>query len=228
MSLKFHVKQISSLLFLFFGFKALSQQTLMFKDVPIPHPKLIDTQVEQWNQSQPESKNLSTEEKQFYYWVNYSRNNPARFFDSVVLPIINVYPQLKGNNLKSLEADLRNLNSLPLLNLNNSLNQMAAAHSIDITKHNSPPSHSSTNGEKFIDRFKKFNLKNCGGENISFGAGNSDFLFSLVMLYLDINVPDLGHRKSLLNSNYINTGLSIAFYKNGNVFIVEDFACLQN
>jgi hypothetical protein len=222
------VKQISSLLFLFLTFKAFGQQTLMFKDVPIPYPKMIDEKVERWNQSQASYKDFSDGEKQFYYWINYSRNNPAQFFDSVVLPIVSIYPQLKGNNLKSLESDLKILNPLPLFSLSVSLNKMASFHAVDITKHNSSPSHFSTNGETFFDRFKKFNLKNCGGENISYGVGESDLLFSLVMLYLDINVPDLGHRKALLNPNYINTGISIKFYKNGNTFIVEDFACQQN
>jgi cysteine-rich secretory family protein len=222
------VKQIIKILFLLIGSRSYCQQMLMFKDIPIPHPKIINEKVEEWNKSQPDFKALSDNERQFYYWVNYSRDNPAIFFDSAVEPITEIYPQLKGQNLKSLEFDLKNSKPLTLLALYRSLNQMATLHANDITDHNSPPSHNSTNGETFVDRFKKFNLRNCGGENISFGAGDSDPLFALVILYLDINVPELGHRKALLNSNYIYTGISFANYKNGNSFIVEDFACSQN
>jgi uncharacterized protein YkwD len=138
-----------------------------------------------------------------------------------------VYPQLKGKNYESLENDLANSQKLPLFSLNGDLGKMAAFHTIDITSHNASPSHNSVNGETFADRFKRFNLKNCGGENISNGAGSADILLMIVFLYLDINVPDLGHRKSLLNPAFINTGISIASYKNGNTFIVEDFACDQ-
>jgi hypothetical protein len=49
----------------------------------------------------------------------------------------------------------------------------------------------------------------------------------LVMLYLDINVSNLGHRKALMNPSFVNTGISIAKYANGNTFLVEDFACAQ-
>jgi uncharacterized protein YkwD len=46
-------------------------------------------------------------------------------------------------------------------------------------------------------------------------------------LYLDINVPDLGHRKALLNPSFVETGIGISTYKNGNTFLVEDFSCRQ-
>jgi cysteine-rich secretory family protein len=201
---------------------------LMFKDLPIPHPKTINQKVDEWDQSQPLCKTLSDRERLLFYWVNYSRNDPEMFFDSAVMPIVQIYPQLRGQNLASLESDLKNSKPLPLLTLNTALNNMASSHAKDITTHNSSPSHNSTNGETFADRFKKSSLRNCGGENISFGAGDSDPLFALIILYLDINVPELGHRKALLNPNYIYTGISFAKYKNGNTFIVEDFACSQN
>ena len=201
---------------------------LMFKDLPIPHPKAINQNVVKWNEEQQEYSRLSEREAQFYYWVNYSRNDPATFFDSAVMPIVGIYPQLKGQYLASLKSDLQTSMALPLLSLNADLIKMATSHAKDITNNNATPSHSSTNGQTFGERFKSFHLRTCGGENISFGAGDSDPLFALVILYLDINVPELGHRKALLNRNFVLTGISFANYKNGNTFIVEDFACSQN
>ena len=160
--------------------------------------------------------------------MNYSRNKPKAFFDEVVLPIIQVYPQLKGENLNSLESDLYNSKSLPMLSLSDALIMTSKSHSKDITSHNQNPSHISSNGSSFIDRFKKAGLKTCGSENISFNGGDGDVLFMLVMLYLDINVPDLGHRKTLLNPNYLLTGIGISKYANNNTFLVADFACKQN
>jgi Cysteine-rich secretory protein family len=221
------VKQIFKIFFLIICSKGYGQKTLMFKEAEIPKPKNIEQTVLKWNQSQVGFVNLSEKEQQVYYWVNYSRDNPATFFDSVVKPMVEVYPQLKGKNYESLESDLKSAQKLPLFSLNEDLAKMAAFHAIDITSHNASPSHNSVNGETFADRFKRFNLKNCGGENISNGAGSADILFMLVLLYLDINVPDLGHRKSLLNPAFINTGVAVASYKNGNTFIVEDFACDQ-
>jgi len=223
----FHVKQILNLLLLIISYAGYGQKMLMFKETNLPMPKVIDRVVTEWNEKQPGYKELSLKEQQFYYWVNYSRLDPERFYDSVIKPISEIYPQLKGENLKSLEKDLKDAEKPPLLSLNASLGKISASHARDITSNNANPSHTSTNGETFADRFKRFGLNSCGGENISYGAEKADVLFMLVLLYLDINVADLGHRKALLNPSYIYTGISEASYKNGNAFIVEDFACTQ-
>ena len=185
-----------------------------------------DKIVEDWNAKQPNFVNLNARAQEFYYWVNYSRSNSQRFFDSVVTLFTEVYPQLKGENYESLRKDLTEAKTLPLLTLNPKLIKMAKGHAEDIVTHQSNPSHNSTNGDSFSDRFKHQNLKDCGGENLSYGAGEPVFL--LVLLYLDLNVPNLGHRKALLNSNYVETGIAAATFDDGTVFIVQDFACRQN
>jgi hypothetical protein len=202
------------------------QKMLMFKEAKIPYPKVTDKLVSDWNSQQKDFAKLSNQEQEFYYWVNYSRLNPRLFFDSVVVPVSEVYPQLKGSNYQSLYNDVNRISSLPLLNLNDGLIKMAKAHALDIVSHDAKPSHNSTDGQTFSDRFKQKNFKYCGGENISFGGGEPIFL--LVLLYLDINVPELGHRKALLNPNYTETGIGVANYSNGNIFLVEDFSCRQN
>ncbi|SFQ12481.1 Cysteine-rich secretory protein family protein [Parafilimonas terrae] len=223
----FHVKQILSIFLLLIAFSCKSQKTLLFREAELPKPEMNDQEIIQWNKAQPGFNRLSEPEKNFLYWVNYSRKNPKGFFESAVMPVVKTYPQLKGANLISLEKDLKSGASLALLQINPALMKMSEAHAKDITSSNANPSHNSTNGETFIDRFKKVGLKNCGGENISYGGGEADPLFMLVMLYLDINVSNLGHRKALMNSSFVNTGISIAKYANGNTFLVEDFACAQ-
>ncbi len=223
----FHVKQILSIFLLLIVFSCKSQKALLFQEAQLPKPEKNDQEVLQWNKSQPGFDELSEPEKDFLYWVNYSRKKPADFFENAVMPIIKIYPQLKGANLNSLEKDLKGGASMALLQIYPALMKMSEAHARDITSSNANPSHNSTNGETFIDRFKKFGLKNCGGENISYGGGDTDPLFMLVMLYLDINVSNLGHRKALMNPSFVGTGISIAKYANGNTFLVEDFSCAQ-
>lgn len=224
--MKIHVK-LSLLTTLFsVSLSCFSQKMLSFEEKIIPKPFLIDSKVFTFCSEQKNYKKLNFEEKEFYYWVNYSRNNPKLFFDSVILPIIKIYPQLQGDNLLSLKKDFSNINTLPLLVLNFTLTEMAKKHALDITSHNAIPSHNSTNGDSFADRAKKNKLKTCGGENISYGANKAVFL--LALLYLDINVPTLGHRKALLNQSFTETGIGDAFYKNGLIFLVEDFSCSQN
>jgi hypothetical protein len=213
--------------FLFTAALCKSQKTMMFKEEPMYKPAIDNEVVLEWNTKQPGYNGLSDVEKQFYYWVNYSRLDPLAFFDSIVVPFVKSYPQLNGKNYSSLKIEMENAGHLPLFALNSQLLKMAAYHASDITRNNASPSHNSHNGETFDDRFRKNGLSKCGGENISYGSGDTDPLFMLVLLYLDINVDDLGHRKALLNPSYINTGISLANYANGNAFLVEDFACRQ-
>jgi hypothetical protein len=219
------VKHLLLPLFLFAGLVSHSQKMLLFKEAPIHHPS-PDFAIDAWNKNQPGFSSLTASEREFLYWVNYSRANLRRFFDSVVVPIVDLYPQLKGDNFESLRKDLENSPAVKLLALNVDLEKMAKEHALDIVRNGSKPSHNSTNGDSFSDRFKQKGLKNCGAENLSFGAGDPAFL--LVLLYLDINVPDLGHRKTLLNPNYTDTGIGAATYKDGSIFIVEDFSCPQH
>ena len=204
-----------------------SQQVLTFKNTEAYNPSASDQAILSWNEKQMGYNKLTSDEKIFYYWVNYSRLKPKVFYDSVVVQIVQALPQLEGKNFASLKTDMENASDLPLLSLSEALRDMASYHATDITSNNASPSHESTNGDTFVDRFKKFGLKNCGGENISYGSGGTNPLFMLILLYLDINVNDLGHRKALLNPSYINTGISIEKFGNGNTFLVEDFACSQ-
>ncbi len=216
---------VLSLLFIIISAK--SQQVLTFKNTETYNPSTSDQVVLSWNEKQAGYNKLTSDEKNFYYWVNYSRLKPKVFYDSVVVQVAQSLPQLKGKNFASLKTDMEGANNLPLLSLNEALRNMAFYHAKDITGNNASPSHNSTNGDTFEDRFKKIGLKNCGGENISFGSGGTNPLFMLVLLYLDISVNDLGHRKALLNPSYINTGIAIEKFNNGNLFLVEDFACSQ-
>lgn len=199
---------------------------MSFEERQLPNFDLIDNAVSNFCKNQHGYDEMSKDEKQFYYLVNYSRNNPKKFFDSVIVPIVSIYPQLKGVYLSSLASDVSEVTSLPLLKLNPILIKMAKDHSIDITSHDDGPSHNSSNGDTFSDRFKNNLLKKCGGENISYGSDDPTFL--LTLLYLDVDVPSLGHRKALLNPNFVETGIGDSFFKDGTVFFVEDFACSQN
>jgi len=221
------VKQLFSFLLLLVSLTGFSQKMIMLKDTKLPEPEKSDRGVLEWNKDQLAGKNYSVKEQEFFYWVNYSRKNPSDFYDNVIKEIISAYPQLKGKNLESLETDLKSSTSLPMFTLNANLNKMAQTHSTDITSNNASPSHISTSGEGFAERFKLSGMKNCGGENISFSGGEGSPLLMLVLLYLDINVADLGHRKALLNPLFVETGISISTYKNGNSFLVEDFSCSQ-
>ena len=133
------MKQILSLILLISALTGFSQKMIMLADTKIPEPEKTDKQVLEWNRAQLVGKNISVQEQEFFYWVNYSRKNPSEFYDIVIKGILKVYPQLKGKNLESLEVDLKNSASLPMFTLSDNLTIMAQSHSKDITSKNASP-----------------------------------------------------------------------------------------
>ena len=220
----FHVKPII-LLLLFPLFGTCQIQSLRLKAENLPEPLLVDSALYSFDKSQTLYSRLDPQLQHFYYLVNYSRLHPVIFWDSVVSPILKIYPQFKGVYSESLKADLAKVDSLSLLKLNSKLILLSQEQASDITSTNSSPSHFSSTGVSFSERMQKANIKFCAGENISMGKG--DVLFALFLLYLDYNLPDLGHRKALLNKDFTETGLGIGYYQNQSYFIVQDFSCSQ-
>lgn len=203
----------------------IQSQSLTLEAKSISFPTVVDTSVKNWNAAQPGYNSMNEEAKELYYWTNYARVNPRRCWDSLVMPVLNAYPELKGTYATSLKNDLLLNKPLPFLSLNASLLRIAQSHADDIKENNIKPGHVSTDGRTFSSRFKAIGLSNCGGENISFGDTRVPFL--LVLLYLDYNLPGLGHRKALLSEAYTEIGIGAAPIKNNQKFFVQDFACTQ-
>jgi uncharacterized protein YkwD len=106
------------------------------------------------------------------------------------------------------------------------LTKAAELHAEDIAQNNGRVSHQSSDGSSFSDRMKKVGYKACSGENISLGK-DTDGLSSLLLLYLDINLPDLGHRKNLFNPNYTKMGVSVKQLPNNQFLIVQELGCQE-
>lgn len=207
----------------FISFSQLSSIELVAR--PVPMPATRDSAVEEWNRSQPAYKELSTQARDFLYWVNYCRRNPMEFWDSVVSPVLRVFPPLNVAEAKSLKADLVKTGPLPMFALNNALIKTAQLHALDISSKKAPPSHTSTNGIDFGTRMRSAGIRNCANENIAISSQGS--LIAVLLLYLDIGLPELGHRKSLLNPTLVETGVGTASYGRDQFFLVQDLSCLQ-
>ena len=207
-------------------FNSFSQISLIELEVKqVPEPVRRDTSVDNWNQSQPGYTNLPEEAKQLLYWTNYCRNNPKKFWDSVATPILIAFPELNKPESRSLKADLFSNGQQAMFSLNETLIKTAQAHATDIARKRSPLSHSSTDGTDFGTRIKRAGIRNCANENISLSS--QSVLLSVLLLYLDIGLPTLGHRKTLLDKNLREIGVGSALYGKDQWFLVQDFACRQ-
>lgn len=222
----FHVKPFLFLAF-FIPLISFSQHfgttTLEVKNLP-PLPSRNITILKFLNKS-PEFNSLNSTLKDWFYWTNYSRNNPKEFWDSVVSPILKIYPDFKNSYTTSLEKDLNITNALPLVKPNLKLLNTSLSLAKELATQNASPSHTSPSGATFPDRMKAAGIRNCAGENISFGPQNP--VLMLVLLYIDQNVPGLGHRHALLNPSFTEMGIGVANYIDKNSIVIQDFACTQ-
>ncbi len=197
-----------------------SQTKLENRTIPTPTKRLAS--VETFNAQLPLFSSLSIQEKEILYYTNVARSQPKYFWDSIVQPILKTFPSLVGKNSQTLYKDLINTGILPMFSLHNSLIQAARFHSNDLAS-TGVFSHTSSNGKSFIDRMESFGVKNTyAAENIS--MGQQAILQSIVLLYLDIGIPDLGHRKTLLSTNYTLIGIGYATSKDGSFYITQDFS----
>lgn len=210
--------------FSFCAFCQVSRVTLETKKIPVPMVR--DSIVDNWNRKSPEFGLISNAQKEMLYWTNYSRINPRRFWDSVVFPILTVFPQLNRDEAKTLKAELTSKVSLPLFTINPILTATSQSHATDIASNNLGLSHSSSSGKDFSTRMRQAGIQRCAAENIA--MANDNILLALAFLYLDVGLKEAGHRKALLNPMFSEIGIGSSFSAEGQLFLVQDFSCPQN
>jgi hypothetical protein len=189
----------------------------------LPQPPVRDVSIDQYLSRFPTT--LNSTQREWFYWTNFSRSNPKRFWDSVIAPILEIHPNFRNSYVTSLKEDLYKASPLPLVKPNDFLFKTAQQLATKLAEKKVMPSHTDPSGVTFQERMETAGIKRCAGENISFGPPNT--LMMLVLLYVDEGVPGLGHRKTLLNSSYVEMGVGIGAYPEGKYMIVTDFACDQ-
>lgn len=217
-------KPLMVLAFLFGSFSSRAQ----LSEVELPVKKIIvpvlrDTAVEKWNRSFTAYSTLTPFEKEVLYWVNLARKEPRFFMDSVVRPVLRLFPELQGPEASSLAKDMLTAGSLPLFELHRVLVQLARDHASDLASKKAPLSHNSTNGTSFSTRTDRAGVKTCAAENL--GLGSQGILLSVVLLYLDKGLNPPGHRISLLSRQYTQIGVGVKPYGTDQLLLVQEFSC---
>ena len=219
----FHVKHIV-LLALFLPLLSFSQGNFSLRDTTFILNLPIDANVGKYIERELSSSGLSKEEREFFYWVNYMRNNPALFYTNCVVPFLKQFPEANGKEAKSLEKDLRASSRLPLFSYSSAATDAAKIHCADLALKQSNIGHISSDGKNFSARMRLAGLTKCAAENIY--TGKSDPLLSLMMLLLDIGLESAGHRKNLLTPWYNQMGVSIQTHRSmKRSVLVQIFTC---
>ena len=165
---------------------------------------------------------LSPEEKKIIFYMNLVRMDGEKFFNTFFKDFVkdhnqrmkqySNYKELKINEYdryyRGLKIDLKKIKNLSLFYPDETLTYVALQHGKEMNRKNIA-GHNSSDGRSPQDRIAKYYPNRAMAENLAFGFANG--LDNVCMLLLDKDVPDLGHRKNMLNStNGLNiVGVSI-------------------
>jgi uncharacterized protein YkwD len=167
---------------------------------------------------------LSGEEAQVLNYINQIRANPKKFYDDYVRSYALSDSRIDPSFLRSLQADIRDVDHLPTLTLSPALEETSRFMSQDLSRSGRRRlSHTSSGGLSFEKRMESIH-SSCAGENLYSGVNRSALQMVLDLL-IDWRVPDLGHRKNLLNPNYTHIGISLSAYGGDGQVLVTDFSC---
>lgn len=160
---------------------------------------------------------LSAEEKKVILYCNLVRLNPKLFLETFVTPYLD---STKENNsyTKSLIKTLKSTKNIGILVPSKKLYSLAKDHAIDFGK------KGKIGHGNFDKRFMQL-TKECNcvvGENCDYGDNKA--LNIVMSLLIDNEVPDLGHRINILDTEYKNIGVSIQTHKKYAWNCVMDFS----
>lgn len=155
-------------------------------------------------------------EKKVLDIMNQVRTNPQLFLKDVALPYIKKNELERNRYAKSLIRELERLDSMQPLAFENSLQKMSEDFADEAGK-KGWIGHKRTN-----QRFEKYaNHVDFTAENLQYGF---DDPVDIVMdLLIDIDIPNLGHRKNILEPKFSIVGVSINKHKSYDFITVMAF-----
>jgi hypothetical protein len=219
----FHVKQFALFLFLTLPFFGYAQGTVVMEKKDFIFNREKDPGVEKFLSGFPELEKLDPLEQESFYWINLLRKDPAAFSQHYLEPFVEQFPELKDSYVRSLKKELRESPPLGMIAPAAIVQKEADRHANDLAKRLKKISHETSSGRSFSQRMADAGIKRCAGENVF--EGEADALQALLLLLIDQGVPNLGHRKALLNPSFNIMGVSAEPTSDSVHFIVQLFSC---
>lgn len=161
-------------------------------------------------------------EKEFIYYLNYARQYPVLFSEKAATIYLEDYPEFKPVYGKSLLSELAKGIKTPVVMPDTRFIKLARSHATDISRHDLM-SHNSSNGTQMQQRFENAGVT-CGSECINL-LSSGEPLEVLLSLLVDFNVPDFGHRKSLLGEKMVVVGVGKSVSPKKLQYTVVDLGC---
>jgi len=219
----FHVKHFL-LILLLLPMMVVAQSQFSLQDKNFSPTVQTDQQLLEYVKVQTIGRGLTEQEIQFFYWSNFLRLYPNKFYTAIIGSFLSSFPEAKGKESESLKKELMSLPPLSRYRFSVQLSDLALEHASDLSEHANQISHVDSRGRTFPERMKMGGVTKCAAENIY--TGKNDGLLALIMLLLDIGLESAGHRKNILNPSLVNMGLSIRPRKDTEgIILVQVFGC---
>jgi hypothetical protein len=154
---------------------------------------------------------LTAEEKGVIFYLNLVRVNPNLFARTYLKNYLDTAPIKKSVYLESLQNELESMSPVDIVEPQYDLYEVAKKHATEMGIQGKT-GHVSLSGESYEKRainLSKRYLK--AMENCQYGY--KEALSIVIDLLIDEDIPDLSHRKSLLNSDVKYVGVAIKKHK---------------
>ena len=163
---------------------------------------------------------LTNVEKDVIFYTNLVRMNPLLFEKTFLQTYIKKNEMEPNRWIRSLKIALRKTEPMNELIPREDLYKAAKKHAIDMGK-SGKIGHKTSRGKSFDDRMKHlYKAYQQVYENCNYGF--ADGLSIVCDLLIDMDVPDAGHRKTILNPALRYIGTSVQPHKEYQVNCVQD------
>jgi hypothetical protein len=171
------------------------------------------------------SEFLSNSEKEVVYYINLCRINPPLFAESILTDYLKTNDIKKDKEVKDLIKQLEETDPKEILQVEESLTTTARLQAKDMGE-TGRTGHNSSNGKSFKERTQNIaNVFNGINENANYGMETA--LGIVVDLLIDRNVPNVGHRKNILDAEMRYIGVAIEPHKRYGINCVQDFGGIK-
>ncbi|MCH2022525.1 MAG: hypothetical protein MK207_08620 [Saprospiraceae bacterium] len=188
-------------------------------------------QFEEWSHSKyylantaNKLKGLSDTEKNIIFLQNLVRMNPTLFRNTFLKKYLERYPEFTGNSyVSSLRSELDGKSPVPLLYVDNKLIDAAIVYQQNSIANKELILPNSDATIAFSQHVRGKGSQEIISENGFYG--NSEKPEDIVMgLLINQGIPDLLHRKTILNASFIQIGLAILEHPDYDINIAIDYS----
>ncbi|NQV52314.1 MAG: hypothetical protein HQ500_03985 [Flavobacteriales bacterium] len=164
---------------------------------------------------------MNVEEKEAVYYMNLVRINPKLFSETFLKDYIKDHEIKRDKEVRGLVDELESMDGMGILRPSEQLTSFARQHAKDMGE-SGRTGHNSSSGAPFHKRIEPLQIKFAAiNENCNYG--NEKGVDAVIDLLIDRDVPNLGHRRNILDPEMELVGVAIEAHRRWRFNCVQDF-----